>query len=68
MLVLHRTILLMKGDFVSKLGLQPNLLIVTPNEEMDLSAARIKVGQTIFGMRVIVSDTIDKMTVALGIQ
>jgi len=55
----------MKQRFIATIGREPNLLIVTPNEEMELNAARIKVNSTIMGMRVIVSDTIEQTVVGL---
>lgn len=68
MTVLQHQIYAKKQEFINNIGLAPNLLIVPPNEEMTLNAQRIRVNQSIFGMRVIVSDTIDEMTPALTIQ
>lgn len=68
MTILQTTLYRKKEDFIARTGQVPNLLIVPPNEEMDLNAMRIKVNQRIFGMRVIVSDTIDEITPALTVQ
>ena len=68
MTILHRTLYGKKEDFIARTGQVPNLLIVPPNEEMDLNAQKIKINHYVFGMRVIVSDTIDEITPALIIQ
>lgn len=68
MTALQRDIYLRKARFVQSLGCTPNLLIVTPNEEMRLAEAKYKVGQEIFNMRIVVCDTIDEMTPALVLQ
>lgn len=68
MTALQREIYVKKAEFEASIGMAPNLLIVTSNEEMRLSEAKIRVGYEIFGMRVVVSDTIDGMTAALVIK
>lgn len=52
-------------EFKDKFGIEPNVILVAPNAEMDLNAQRIKVGQQFLGMKVLICDTIEDIAVGV---
>lgn len=58
-------IIRLRLDFKDKFGIEPNIVLVAPNAEMDLNAQRIKVGQQFLRMKVLICDTIEDIAVGV---